>query len=148
MLLYAKNTKEEASSRHEGESSSSDSSDSNDNNGDDDETGTKCNTCYGASDGSDAGDGGGGSTGAGGGSAEWMQFLIPRAIVNAWCYGKGQSILVKKIEKTLRLGKSKNRRARKGKSAKKLVKNSSKTAGRKIGGLLGFNQTQPLGKLG
>ena len=53
------------------------------------------------------------------------------AIVNALCYGKGQGILVEKIEKNLKLGKIKNIIARKGKAAKKLVKNSSKTSGRK-----------------
>ena len=45
-----------------------------------------------------------------------------RAIINAWCYGKGQIILVDKIEKNLKLGKSKNKIAQKGKAAKKLVK--------------------------
>ena len=49
------------------------------------------------------------------------------AIGNARCYGKGQSILIDKIEKNLKLVKSKNKIARKGKTAKKLVKNSSKT---------------------
>ena len=44
-----------------------------------------------------------------------------------------QSILVDKINKNLKLGKSKNKIARKGKVAKKLVKNSSKTAGKKSG---------------
>ena len=53
------------------------------------------------------------------------------AIVNARCYGKGQSTLVNKIEKNSNLGKGKNKIAQKGKAAKKLVKNSSKTAGRK-----------------
>ena len=46
-----------------------------------------------------------------------------RAIGNVWCYGKVQSILVDKTEKNLKLGKSKNEIERKGKSAKKLVKN-------------------------
>ena len=54
-----------------------------------------------------------------------------RAIGNAWCYGIGQSILVDKIKKNPKLGKSKNKIARKGKPANKLVKNSSKTEGRK-----------------
>ena len=71
-----------------------------------------------------------------------------RAIRNARCYGKGQSILVNKIEKNPRLGKIKNRISRKGKAAKKLVKNSSKTAGRKSGGLLRVQQPQHLGRLG
>ena len=57
-----------------------------------------------------------------------------RAIVNAWCYGKFQSILVEKIEKNPKLGGSKNKIAHKGKAAKKLVKNYSKIAGWKIGG--------------
>ena len=47
-----------------------------------------------------------------------------RAIGNARCYGKVQSILVDKIEKNPKLGKSKNKIARKGKDAKNLVKNS------------------------
>ena len=70
-----------------------------------------------------------------------------RAIGNAWCYGKGQSILVDKIKKNRKLGKSKNRISRKVKAAKKLVKNSSKTAKRKSGGLLRVQQPQPLGRL-
>ena len=52
-------------------------------------------------------------------------------IGNVLCYGKGQSILVYKIDTNPKLGKSKNKIARKGKAAKKLVKNSSKSAGRK-----------------
>ena len=48
---------------------------------------------------------------------------------NAWCYGKGQSVLVNKVEKNPKLGKSKNRIARKVKAAKNIVKNLSKTAG-------------------
>ena len=52
------------------------------------------------------------------------------AIRKARCYGKDQSILVEKSGKNPKLGKSKNKIARKGKAAKKLVKNSSKTAGR------------------
>ena len=60
-----------------------------------------------------------------------------RAIGKIWCYGKGQSILVDKIEKNLKLGKSKNKISRKGKAAKKLVKNSSKIEGRKK---QGFNE--------
>ena len=67
-----KNTKEEASLRHEGELSSSDSDESDD---DDNKTGAKDNTCYGNGD----GNGGGYSTGARGGSAEWMRFLRPSA---------------------------------------------------------------------
>ena len=71
-----KNTKEEASSRHKRELSLSDLSDSDDNDDDDAETGAKDNTCYGDGNGADASNGKGDSTGAGGGSAEWMQFLI------------------------------------------------------------------------
>ena len=44
--------------------------------------------------------------------------------------------------------KSKNKIARKGKAAKNLVKNFSKTAGRKSGGLLRVQQPKPLGRLG
>ena len=62
LLSYAKNTEEEASLRHKGESPSSDSSDSEDNDDDDDNTGAKYNTCY--DDGNGAVDGGGDSTGA------------------------------------------------------------------------------------
>ena len=71
-----------------------------------------------------------------------------RAIGNARCYGKGQSILIEKIGKNPKLGKSKNKMARKGKSVKKLVKNSSKTAEVKNRGLLRVQQPQPLGRLG
>ena len=54
-----------------------------------------------------------------------------RAIENVRCYDKGQSILVEKIDKNPKLGKSKNQIARKGKAAKNIIKNPSKTAGRK-----------------
>ena len=47
---------------------------------------------------------------------------------SAWYYGKGKNILVDNIKKNPKLGKSKNIIARKGKAAKKLMKNSSKTA--------------------
>ena len=79
MLSNAKNTKEGASSRHEGESSSSDSSERSDkNNEDDDGTGAKDNNCYGNGDG-----GGGRNTSAVGGFAEYMGFLSPSALTEA-----------------------------------------------------------------
>ena len=53
-----------------------------------------------------------------------------RVIRNAWCHGKGSSILVDKIEKKPKLGKSKNQITQKRNTAKKVVKNFSKTAGR------------------
>ena len=57
------------------------------------------------------------------------EFTEPkRANRSVECYGKDQSILVKKSRKT-KLGKSKNIIARKGKAEKKVVKNSSKTTG-------------------
>ena len=57
-----------------------------------------------------------------------------RTIRNAWCYDKGQNILVKKSWNP-KLGKSKNKIARKKKAAKKLVKKSSKTVARKKRGV-------------
>ena len=63
-----------------------------------------------------------------------------RAIGNAQFNGKGHSILVYKIKENLRLGRSKNKIARKGKAAKKIVKNSSKTAG---GKKRGFTEGSP-----
>ena len=54
-----------------------------------------------------------------------------RTIRNTWCYGKGQIILVNKIEKNRSWEKVKNKIAPQGKAAKKLVKNLPKTAGRK-----------------
>ena len=56
-----------------------------------------------------------------------------RAIGNARCYGKGQGILVDKIEKNPKLGKSKSKIARKKKAAKKLLKNSSKKREKEAG---------------
>ena len=56
-----------------------------------------------------------------------------RVIINAQCYGKGQSMFVDKIEKNPKLGESKNKIARKGKASKKHVNNLSKTAGKKAG---------------
>ena len=47
-----------------------------------------------------------------------------------------------------RLGKCKDKIARKGKAAKKLAKNSSKYQEEIIGGLLRVHQPQPLGRLG
>ena len=72
--MDAKNTKEEASSRHKDESSSSDSSERSDNNNDDDDrTGAEDNNCYGKG-------GGDRNTGARRGSAEWIGFLSLRAL--------------------------------------------------------------------
>ena len=82
-LSDEKNTEEEASSRHEGESSSLDSSDSDDNDDDNEDTGAKDNTCYGDGGGANAGNGNGGgdrNTGTGGVSVEWMRFLSPSAL--------------------------------------------------------------------
>ena len=74
-ILDAKNTEEEASSRHESESLSSDSLEKSDNNNDDDNgAGAEAKKYYVAG----SGDGGGDrNTGARGGSAECMGFLIP-----------------------------------------------------------------------
>ena len=110
MLSYAKNTEEEASSRHKGESLLSDSSDSDDNDDDDDETGAKDNTCYGDTDGdgANASNGGGDSTGAGEGSAEWMQFLSPSALSEMLgAMAKAKESSSKKFDKNLKLGKTK-----------------------------------------
>ena len=53
----------------------------------------------------------------------------------------------KNLEKP-KLGESNNKIARKEKAAKNLMKNSSKSAGRKIWGLLRVHQPQSLGRLG
>ena len=66
---------------------------------------------------------------------------LERAIRNIRCYGKGQSILLDKVEKNPKLGKSKNKIARKGKAENNLVKNSSKTAGRKQRGFTEGSET-------
>ena len=103
---WIKNTKEEASLRHEGESSSSDSLDSDDNDDNDDKTGAKANTCYGFGDSANAGDGGGDSTGAGGFFRGMDAVPEPnRAIRNNWCFGKGKRILVKKNREKPEVGK-------------------------------------------
>ena len=73
---------------------------------------------------------------------------LKRAIENPWFCGKGQSILVEKIDKNPKLGEIKNKIVRNGKVAKKLVKNLSKIAGRKKRGLLRVQKSQPLGRLG
>ena len=107
----------------------SDSSGSDDNDDDDAGTSAEGNTCY------DNGDGRGYSnTGSGGSSAEWMRFLSPSALsemVGAMAKAKASSS--KKSRKNPKLGKSKNIIARKGKAEKKIIKNSSKTEGRKSG---------------
>ena len=71
-----------------------------------------------------------------------------RAIGTFGAMAKVKASSLKKLGKNPKLGKSKNKIARKGKAAKKLVNNSSKTAGRKIGCLLRVWQPQPLGGLG
>ena len=79
--MDTKNTEDEASSRHEGESSLSDLSERYDDNDDDDDDGivAKDNNCY--EDGDSTGGGGvDKSTGARGGSAEWMGFLSLSAL--------------------------------------------------------------------
>ena len=64
-----------------------------------------------------------------------------RATINARCYVKGQNILVDKTEKITKLGKSKNKIARKGNSAKKFIKNSSKKSRRKNWGFTEGSET-------
>ena len=64
-----------------------------------------------------------------------------RTIGNVRCYGKGQSIPVDKIAKKPKLGERKNAIAQKGKYAKKLIKNSSKIAGRKKRGFTESSET-------
>ena len=131
MLSDAKNTEEEASLRQKGESLLLDLSErSDDNDEDDDGTGAKEKNCYG----NDAGDGNGGddnNTGTGGGSVEWLEILDPSALIEAFgAMAKAKSSSSTKSRKP-DVGKSKNEIARKGNAAKKLVKKSSKTEGRK-----------------
>ena len=91
-----KNTKEEASLRHEGELSSSDSDESDD---DDNKTGAKDNTCY----------GGGDSTGARGVPAERMWFLSPSVLFETLgTMTKAKASLSKNREKP-EVGKSKDK---------------------------------------
>ena len=75
--MDTKNTEDEASSRHEGESSLSDLSERYDDNDDDDDDGTgdEDNNCY-----NDGNDGGDRNTGTGGGSTECMGYLSPSAL--------------------------------------------------------------------
>ena len=80
MISKAKNTEEEASLRHEGESLLSDSLERSDNNDeDDDRNGAEGNNCYGDGNGR-----GGRNTNTGGGFAEWLGLLIPSALTEAF----------------------------------------------------------------
>ena len=92
MLLDAKNTEEEASSRDKGKFLLSDLLErSDDNNNDDEGTVAKDNNCYGNGDSNINGNGninrnGGGdrNTGAGGGSGKCLGFLSPSALTEAF----------------------------------------------------------------
>ena len=110
-------------------------------------TGAEDKTCYG--DGTGDGESGGDrNNGAGGGSTEWMRLLSLSVLSETFGpMAKAKASSSKNREKP-EVGKSKNKIARKGKAAKKLVKNSSKTAGIKIGGLLRVQQPLPLVRLG
>ena len=81
--------------RNEGESPSSDSSErSDDNDDDDDGNGAKDNNGY--SDG-----GGDRNTGAGGGSAEWMDLLIPSSLSETFrALAKARASLLTKSRKS------------------------------------------------
>ena len=127
-----KTTEEEASLRHEDESSFLDSSERSDNNNDnDDKTGAKDNTCYGNGNGNGNGNGRGDSNSSNGGSEEWMEFLIPSILLETFgSMEKVEASRSTKSRKNLKLGKSKNKIARTVKAAKKLVKNLSITSGR------------------
>ena len=77
-----------------------------------------------------------------------MGFLSPSVLLETFgAVAKAKASSLTKLIK-LEVGKSRNKIARKGKTAKKLVKNSSKTARRKNGVLLRVHQPQPLGRLG
>ena len=63
-----------------------------------------------------------------------MGFLILSALLETFgAMEKAKASLSTKSRKKPKLGKSKNKIARKGKTTKKILKNSSKTAGRKKG---------------
>ena len=118
MLSDAKDTREKASLRPEGESLLLDSSERSDNNDEDDDgNDAKEKNCY------DYGNSGGHrNTGARGGSAEWLGFLSLSALTEAFgAMAKAKASSSKKSRKNLKLGKSKNKIARNGKAAKKLV---------------------------
>ena len=117
MLFNEKNTEEEVSSRHKGESSSSDSSERSDNsNTDDDINGAKENNCYG-----DGNGGGDRDTGARGGSAEWLGSLGPSALTEAFGdKAKAKASSSTKSRKP-KVGENKNKIVQKGKDTKKLV---------------------------
>ena len=93
-------------------------------------TGAKDNNCDSNSDGNNAGNGGGNrNTGIRGGSAEWLRFLNPSALTEALgAMAKDKASSSTALRKIPKLGKIKNKIARKGKSARKLVKNSPKKA--------------------
>ena len=78
--------------------------------------------CTGAGAGNVGGDR---NTGAGGGSAEWMRFLIPIALSETFgAMANSKASSSTKTKKNPKLGKSKNKITRKGRAVNKFVKNS------------------------
>ena len=128
MLYDTKDNEEEASLGHKGESSLSKSSDSSDDE-DEEDDGTGAKDINGNSDGDGVSDR---NTGVGRGSAEWLRFFSPEAQTEALgdMEKSKLSSLTASIKK-LKLGKSKSKISRKGKTDQKSVKDSSKTLGRK-----------------
>ena len=121
MLYDAEDNEEEDLSGHEGESSSPKLLDISDDQ-DEEEDGTGAEDINGNGDGNIGGDR---NTGARGGSAEWIRLLILGAQTEALgAMAKAKASSLTALRKKLKLGKSKSRIARKGKAAKKLVKNS------------------------
>ena len=114
--------------------SSLDSSErSDDNNNNDDRTGAGDNNFYGT--GNDNG-GSDRNTGSRVGSTEWMGFLSLSALLEMFiAMANAKASSSTKPRKTPKLGKRKNKITRKGKAAKNLTKNLSKTAGRKKRGI-------------
>ena len=131
MFYNAKDNEEEASSGHKGELALSYSSDSSDDKyGDHDRTGAKeknyNSNINGASSDNDVD---GRNNGAGGGFAEWLRFLISSVrteTLDAMANAKVSSSTA--LRKT-KLAKSNSKIAWEGKTAQKLVKKLSKSAG-------------------
>ena len=71
-----------------------------------------------------------------------------RANGSVWCYGKGQSILVEKIEKNPKLGKVRTEYHRRERRQRSSCTTHQKQQEEKCGVLLRVQKPQPLGRLG
>ena len=82
-------------------------------------------------------------------SIEWLWFIIPKSRTEALgAMAKAKACLLRYSRKKSKTSKSMTKIAHKGKAALNCLKKSPKIAGIKIEGLFGFQQPQPLRRIG